>query len=480
MSAPLHASRNNLKQSYPFISVRTNNNIFVTFDTHLPQMKKFYHIFIKMKWWKKFIILFLIFFPLRFLFGIFSEFWFNDEVQIYLIGLKFYTGGHWPYFGPDVVYTGSQIPGALQGLLVGIPFYFLQIPEAPYLLLNLLTFSSLFLLGYYIIRYRTPEVPEWFLWTWIFTAPWVLSFSTHILNPSYVLPAAIVFYISLLEIIPGTSNNFIKPGIAFLFMGFCTLWIFQLHMSWILLIPLIFIAFYYSSKKGLKNIFVSSVCFFTGCIFSGIFLIPTFIKYGLSAGSGDTASNIVFNALNIKEIFTVLARMLAFGSFEVTLFTGASTVQRIHFLTEYLWSSPFTIFAVIVGIAMIVWMIIAWFRKNYQKGWKAVKYLLLFVFLFTYFSFFFSIKGPSSHTFYLMFPLVMIYSFYCWQPLFRKKWIRKLAMIFLLSGIIFQIMLALHNFKNKSMYINREKPLKAIQQKDYKILGERRAFDRNE
>jgi hypothetical protein len=443
-------------------------------------MKNIYHTFIHLNWWKKFVILFLIFFPLRFLFGIFSEFWFPDEIQVYLIGLKFYTGGHWPYFGPDIVYTGSQIPGALQGLLVGIPFYFLKIPEAPYLLLNLLTFSTLFLLGYYIIRYRTPDIPEWFLWIWIFTAPWVLSYSTHVLNPSYVIPAAIVFFISLLEILPGTSCNLIKSKIAFLFMGFCTLWIFQLHMSWILLMPLIFISFYYSAKKGLKNIFLSSVYFLAGCIFSGVFLIPTFIKYGLSAGSGDTASNVVFNAANIKEIITVLVRLLSFASFELARFMGANTAERLEYISQSIWAIPFIIIVGIVGFAQVGWMIIAWFRKNELPGWKTMKQLLFFIFLYTYASFFFSVKNPASHTFYLMFPLVMIYSFYCWQPLFRKKWIRRLAMIFLLSGIIFHVALAIHNFENKSMYIDREKPLKAIQQKDYKVLEERRTYDRNE
>lgn len=442
-------------------------------------MKKKYFCFTRIKTWKKLLILFIIFFPLRFVFGIFSEFWFDDEIQIYLIGLKFYSGGHWPYFGPDVVYTASQIPGALQGLVTGLPFYIVRIPEAPFIFLNLITFLSLFLLGHYIIRYRKNEIPEWFLWTWIFTAPWVMSFSTHILNPSYVLPAAILFFISLLEIIPGTSKKFIKSNTAFLFLGFSTLWIFQFHMSWILLLPLILIGFYFALKKGWKNIFVSSLSFLAGCIISGIFLIPTIIKYGISAGSGDTASNIVFNTANIKEIITILLRLLSFGSFELARFMGANSAERLEYITENVWTLPFIIIVGIIGFAQVGWMIIAWFRKNNSEGWKTIKHLLLFIFVFTYISFFFSVKGPSSHTFYLMFPIVMIYSFYCWQPLFRKRWIRTLAFVFLMSGIIFHIALSIHNFKHKSMYIDRNKPLKAIQQKDYKILGERRSFDRN-
>ena len=442
-------------------------------------MKNIYHLFLKTKWWKKLIILFLIFFPLRFLFGIFSEFWFEDEIQIYLIGLKFYSTGHWPYFGPDVVYTFSQIPGALQGLLVAFPFYIFKIPEAPYILLNLLSFLSLFLLGYYIIRYHTPGIPEWFLWIWIFTAPWVLSFSTHIINPSYLLPAAILFFISLLEIIPTTSKNFIKQNTAFFFLGFCVIWIFQLHLSCILLIPFICIAFYFSLKKDLKSFFTSLSCFIIGCVISGITLFPTLFKYGISAGSGDAASNIVFNVSNIKEMLTVLVRILSFASFELTRFMGSNTVERLNFASQYYWAIPFIVIVGIIGIAQVGWMIIAWFSKNENESWSAIKYLILISFLFTYFSFFFSVKGPSSHTFYLLLPLAMIYSFYCWQFLFKRKWIKIIAAIFLLSGIIFHVALGIHNFKNKSMYINRGKPLKAIQQKDYTILGERRTYDRN-
>lgn len=441
---------------------------------------KIYKGFCNLKAWQKFILLFVIFFPFRLLFGIFSEFWFEDEMQIYLIGLKFYSTGHWPFFGPDVVYTFSQIPGALQGLLVGLPFYAFQIPEAPYILLNLITFISLFFFALYIIRCRTAEIPEWFLWIWIFTAPWVLSFSTHILNPSYVLPAAILFFISFMEIIPMFRKNIIAYHWAFFFMGFSMLWIFQLHMSWILLLPFIGFAFLTVRKNSFKKLFLFAVAFLVGCLVSGILVIPTFIKYGLASGSGDTVSNIVFNIYNIKEFFTVLTRLLSFGSFELARLMGNNTISRLDYLSEYIWLSPFIIFAGIVGVAQVAWMIISWFLKKPFAEWYAIKYFILAAFLITWLSFFFSVKGPSSHTFYLMFPVVMIYSFYCWQPLFKKRWIRILAAIFLISATIFQITLMDHNYRNKSMYLNREKPANAIFQKNFHLLGERREFDRNE
>ena len=96
--------------------------------------------------------------------GLCSQFYTGteDEKQIYLIGLKFYTTGNWPYFGPDVTRT-IQIPGALQGLVVGLPFYLAPIVEAPILLLNILSFGALAFLAWYCSR-RLPDFPRWILW----------------------------------------------------------------------------------------------------------------------------------------------------------------------------------------------------------------------------------------------------------------------------------------------------------------------------
>jgi hypothetical protein len=82
-------------------------------------------------------------FGFRLLFGLSGRLFTEDEGQIYLLGLRFFASGHWPYFGPDVVWTSTQIPGALQPLLVGLPFFIARIPEAPYLLLNLLSMGAL-------------------------------------------------------------------------------------------------------------------------------------------------------------------------------------------------------------------------------------------------------------------------------------------------------------------------------------------------
>lgn len=411
-------------------------------------------------------------------FGLCSEFWFEDEMQIYLIGLKFYSTGNFPYFGPDVVYTSSQIPGALQGLLVGLPFYLWQAPEAPYILLNILSTSALCLFALYINK-RLPGLPVWFTWLWVLTCPWTMNYSTHIVNPSYVLPAAIVFFIAFMESVPRLSLGYIKFRITFLLMGFSLFWIFQIHMSWVLLIPFIVYSMVLTLKKGFKESVICVGIFLIGCLISGSLLIPAIVMYGWTQGMGGTSSNMVINWENLSQIITVFTRFLSFASYELPRFIGANTQQRLDFIIRYIWASPFIFFTGIMGFVQVLWMVVAAFLKNPSPHFKSVRFLTLIAFLITWLSFLFSVKGPSSHTFYLMFPIIMIYSFYCWKPLLEIKWIRWLAVIFLFSGLVFHSILMYDNFLNKSMYRNRNIPEKAIIEKNFHILGERRGFDRN-
>ena len=199
-------------------------------------------------------ILFLIALSVAFFFrlgfGLCSDFWTptGDEKQIYLIGLKYFTTGSWPYFGPDVTNT-IQIPGALQGLVVGLPLYVLPLPESPYIFLNILSFLSLCFFAWYCTR-RLPEIPKWFVWLWLMTAPWTLGMSTHIFNPSYVLSASIVFFVCAIETYPFLAADLIPGRWANFGMGLSLFWIMQFHLSWVILLPYIALSFYFQFKSS--------------------------------------------------------------------------------------------------------------------------------------------------------------------------------------------------------------------------------------
>lgn len=423
-------------------------------------------------------ILILFLFVFRLLFGICSEFWFEDELQIYLIGLKFFTTGNYPWFGPDVVYTSSQIPGSLQGLLVGLPFYLWHAPEAPYILLNLLSTTSICLFAFYIYK-RLPLIPLWFTLTWLLTCPWTMHFSTHIVNPSYVLPASIVFFIAFFESLNSLSIKFISKSFSFFLMGVCLLWIVQLHMSWILLLPFLAFSFFTLFKDGLKSVALKSLCFITGSVVTGIFLFLTLLMYGFDTGSGGTSENIVFNIANFQNIVTVFTRFLSFAAYELPRFLGSNTNDRIDFIMNYKWAIIFILFAGLAGYIQPAWFVISSFLKNHSGDFKKFRLIAAVSFILIWISFFFSVKGPASHTFYCMFPVMMIFSFYTYEKIFTKKYIRILAIAFLFSGFIANVVIMHRNYFEKSLYKNRSVVQKAITEKNYHLLGERRYYDRN-
>ena len=169
-------------------------------------------------------------FAFRLLFGLSNEFFFEDETQIFLMGLRYHATGEWPYFGPDVVWTKSEIPGALQSLLVGLPFKILPVPEAPFVLLNIISMTALAGFAWYLTR-RLPSMPKWLVWGWLMTLPWTLEFSTHVINPSYVLAPALVFFVGFFEAVPVFRRGLIAVPVAFFMMGVAVPWVLQVHMS---------------------------------------------------------------------------------------------------------------------------------------------------------------------------------------------------------------------------------------------------------
>jgi hypothetical protein len=421
-----------------------------------------------------FSVLLLLAFAFRLLFGLCSDLHGDDPKQIYLLGLKFYTTGTWPYFGPDVTQT-IQIPGALQAVVVGLPFYLLRMPEAPFLILNLLTFASLCFFAWYCCE-RLPQMPRWFVWGWLLTAPWTLDVGTNIFNPSYVLPAAILFFVATIETYPFLSQGIIKPRQANFMMGFALFWIMQFHLSWVVLVPYVLLSVYFQWKGDQSR---KLGWFALGAMIPLSFLIPTFIKYGWSQGLGGASGSAAFNPDNLRRhlniVEGVLGRFLSFASFELPRFLGDNTATRLAFLKAYPWLIPFAAFLTIVGILQTISLVIFWFRRNHQPDWKAIKYFSLATVLLLYVSFLFSIKAPVSHTFYLTLPVSMLYAFYCWSPFLQRRFWQRFAFVLVVCGLIFHVGLAWANFRHVSLYTERDKIEEALHSQDYRKFGERRA-----
>jgi hypothetical protein len=398
----------------------------------------------------------------------------EDEKQIYLIGLKFFTTHAWPWFGPDVTNT-IQIPGALQGLLVGLPFFVLPIPEAPFVFLNILAFASLCFLAWYFAK-RLPDVPAWVIYAWLLTAPWTMNLSTNIYNPSYVLTGSILFFVGALETYPFLTIKVISLRWANLMMGVGLLWVMQLHLSWIVLVPFVALSFYFQIKELGMKAFAAVLWFLIGTMMIGSLVIPTFWRYGSSAGI-DAAMR--FNSANLFSYWNIAegipGRFLSFASFEIPRFIGNNTATRLAFLKANPWLIPFAIVLTIVGFLQPLSLIILWFRKNQRNDWKAIKYLALGTVLLLHIAFLFSAKSPLSHTFYLTLPIAMLFAFYCWSRFLSQRFWQRFAAFGIACGIIFHAGLAVNNYSKSSLYIDRNKVSEAIRDRDYRIMGERRA-----
>ena len=424
--------------------------------------------------WKLAVFLSLAF-GFRVLFGLCSEFWMEDERQIYLIGLKYYATGLWPYFGPDVVYTRTQIPGALQGLLVGVPLKIAPVPEAPIILLNLISLGSLSLLAWYIGK-RAPGVPAWFTWAWIFTCPWTLDFSTNVTNPSYVLTGGILFFVAMFELLPPLSKGIIPSRIAFVIAGFALLWVFQLHMSYPLLLPYAGLAFYYAGRRGWRHAAGSMGWFLAGMLTCGSVLMPTLLKYGLAQTAAMTTANVQPIQIRLERAPVVAARFLSFASFELARFIGPDTPERVRFFTHHWWVVPFAAFAGLCGILQVLVLAAALVRRSADdEGWRSVRLVAVATMLLVFLSFAFSVRGPASHAFYVVMPVAMIYSFHVWERFFRVGRWRMCAMALLVCGLAFHIAVASSKYPERSLYGNRGLVQRAISEKNYRLLGERRS-----
>jgi hypothetical protein len=414
-------------------------------------------------------------FAFRLLFGLSSEFFFEDETQIYLMGLRHYATGAWPYFGADVVWTRSVIPGALQALLVGVPLRLVPVPEAPYVLLNLLSMAALAAFAWYITE-RVPRLPKWLVWGWLMTLPWTLEYSTHIINPSYLLAPALVFFLGFFESMPVFRLGRIAQPIAFFMMGAAVGWVLQIHMSWPLLLPYAGIAWLSGWRRGARALVLDAVGFAAGFLLLSALLVPTFVVYGLSGGTGGTLKNLRPHVVNPWVAVETLARLFSFASLEIWRFIATDDGKRIMFLLRHLWLGPLAVAVWLAGLWQPFWMLREWFRRQSPFAeWRPLKWLVAATVVLVYASYWFVLEPAQAHAFYVVAPVAFVFAAYCWTFVDSKRW-RRIAAAILAANVAFHAGQAWIQAPQKSLYRNREVIAAAIREKQPEMFGHRRAF----
>lgn len=424
----------------------------------------------------KLILLLLFLLGIRTLFGFSQPLFAPDELQTYLIGLKFYCAGSWPYFGPDLIVTETgfyaQIPGALEPLTVGLPLYLLPIPEAPILFLNLLSFSAIVFLSVYISR-RLPRIPFWFILAWSSLLPWTLFESTRIYNPSYLLLGGTLFFIGFMESMPSLSIQWIRPSWAFGLMGFGLFWCMQFHFSWILLPPFVALAFGERLRKKGGGWAVGLAGFALGAAPMAALLIPTLAKFGWRRVLGGGGTSQFFCLQNMEAVLTILARYLSFACYEILRFLGSGSAKP-EFFKSAPWLVPPGFLLIAIGFLQ-PFLLLGFGWVLWKKGQKPIVLLTYGTFLLIYVSFWFTSKDPLAHIYYVLLPVVLVYSFYVWNELAERRFFRVLGLVCLLASLWFAVGTLVKNMRDPSaLYSNRSLVAKAVAEKNYHLLGERR------
>jgi hypothetical protein len=264
-------------------------------------------------------------------------------------------------------------------------------------------------------------------------------------------------------------------------MGFGIFWNMQFHFSWILLPPFVLCALLLRWRAGQRGILREAVGFLVGAAFPAAFLVPTLFKYGFLTGKGGLSLFQSFNGHNFLSFFDILARFFSLASYELLRFlelphlTGSGTAARIAFCKSVPWIIPPVLFLILTGwIQPLALFIGGWFKDIRHPEAKPFQRLTLGALLLVWASFWFTSKPPSAHIYYILLPLILIYSFYIGARLAaHHKW-RALGVACLVANLWFESGYMWQMMRIQSLYVNRAKVIQAIHERNYHVLGERR------
>lgn len=422
---------------------------------------------------KKLICLLSLLFLLRLGYGLSVNFWNDDEIQIFLLGLEQFTTKTWLFFGPDVVHTSQQIAGALQAVLISSPLFLWAVPESPVVLLNILSVAGLIPLGIYLKK-RYPGISPTLLFAWLFTLPWTINYSTHIYNPSYLLFPSCIFFVGFFELMPSLTSQWWSKTVAFFALGFGLSWCTQIHLSWPLLLPFVGFAFLQQILQrswGLKPIVKPMGAFIAGFSIPAIFLLPTLYSFGPEVFLGPLSSNSKLNYENFIAFPTIMARFLSFASYELSRFVVVDSRLRYDYFMQHFWLLPF---GLLVGLFGLVQPVLVLGYLHRRTSGAVFRVLLWFVLLEIWASFLFSSRPPTARNFYILLPIAVLLTLQGSLPLLNKRFGLQVAQILILLNLLYHTALASYHYKEVSLYTQRELVMKAMDQSNYRILGERR------
>lgn len=395
----------------------------------------------------------------------------GDESHIYMLGLKFFTDGAYPYWGPDVVYSSSYLVGGLQGLLVGIPLFIWVHPFSPYLFLFVMLSTSMIYLSWYISK-LFPQLPKLLIYWIIGLTPFTIHTGLKVLNPAYVLCVSIPFMLSIGEIFKLFPIQYISFRWRYFWLGLGVMTVFQLHASWIFLAVLLFVAMVYTflNRNTLHVLQAYLFCIIGGLI-GGMSLFPTLYHFGIGS-LFQHGKSLGFDVQNIFDVGAIIYYFITLCGFEMNSFST-------NYRASPLWAQGYTMGACVfvilqvVGILLVVFQVIfplwAKWRAYVLKFKRMLVFNMVIVALLSSMYLLSSVR-PGSHAIICIYPLSAIYL--CWfiQGLVSTTRVGYTPFCTLIGLLILYYITVVQVTDNLPDLGYRQKAFEAIEQKDASIF----------
>jgi len=405
----------------------------------------------------------------RIFIGLQTNFSHEDYEQIFLIGLENAYSGEWSYWGPDVVWSETRLPGALQGLLIGIPLKIFNSAYAPIILSNIISGAGLILMAFFA-KSRFPKFSINFLLALFLLLPAYLRDGTVLLNTSYLIFSGALLFIAVFELFVYDETIWFKNRSVYFFgIGFSLVFTYQLHLSWVMILPYLLVVLFLEQKRNggwAKNLGY----FLLGAILPALLLLPTLIHFGGNIYSNATG-NTTFNASRLLQIVDFILRYFSFASFDIihTADPYVLAAEKSNLVKGMIWCAK------IFGIVQFVVIVVSLFFVERSKEFKRLILLFGLTVVMSVILYSISKKHLSARTYILIYAIPLWLSLYAYDYLLRFRWFKPTIYAGIVAVLFAYVGIGLTNYQDTySFKAYEEKIHQAMENENAALFGKRR------
>lgn len=416
------------------------------------------------------IFLAVILFLFRYLVGLQVNFSHEDYVQVYLIGLESLINNSWPYWGPDIVWSARQLPGALQAYLISIPLKITHLPSAPIFVANLISFSGLLMMAWYA-KNRFKNLPILLIMFIMTLLPYTVLNGAVLLNTCYLICTGSILFIATAELYLYRSDPLIKKKwVVPTSLGLAFITTFQLHLTWVMFLPFFVVFFMLELRESKKKALRFMLYLFVGMLIPMMLVLPTIIRYPVETFFNSEGS-LVFQPDRLLKFFDVFIRYLSTATFNLNPKSDIAVLADKSFDA----TSVFLYILKILAGIQLIGIIVGGYLKRKEPEFRKLLVLFGLTLIMICGLYVLSNKHLSSRTFILLWPIPVWMSLYAYDAL--RKWKISLAILYgyCLYQIVIFVLITIHTYHGEfSVYAKEDSIKEAIRQNDAEVFDERR------